>query len=209
MTTHPQQQEPYEPDAPEKPATLPASEEPEVSEVPGGSVDGVDARGGQQSSRFGMPGRVAVVFGGVAVVVALVAGGVAGLITSRMAGSDASAGSSGVSAEQEQAASVNLCVEYAAVTRSIPNPADAPGPVLTGVNGLRWALANNPDAGAAIREAITAVLDEYDGMIISFTNVQPPGIANGNGPISSYDPAAAQQAVNHVLDVCQFSGPRH
>lgn len=141
------------------------------------------------------------------VVAAAAAGGVAGFVTGRLStrGAD-STGSGAVTAEQVQDANVSLCLEYAAVTQSVPNPAETSLQLLTGLNGVRWALAEYPDASTDIRDAITEVINHYDALFISSTHVQPP--ANGSRPLPSYDPGTAQQAVDRALDACHLGGPR-
>jgi len=135
-------------------------------------------------------------------VAALAAGGLGAWITNRVMTD--TAGPSAPTAEEMQAAGVKLCARYAAVNASMPNPSETPLQVLTGVNGLRWALADNPDAGPEIRGAITEVVRQYDALIAASGGVQPQG---DDPPWPTYDPAAAQQAVERVVGVCRFNAP--
>lgn len=104
--------------------------------------------------------------------------------------------------EGVETANIALCTEYVAVYKLIPNPIDTPLNVLTGLNGLRWALAENPNASPEIVGAIRAVVENYETLLVSFGDTQPRGL---NQP-TTYDRAIAQQAVERVVEVCEF-GP--
>ena len=98
---------------------------------------------------------------------------------------------------------MRLCTEYASVIKSIPPEIKSGMQVLAGVNGLRWALADNPDASPEIAGAIEDLVTNYKALLASIGNTTPQGL---NQP-PTYDRAVAQQAVDRVLEVCQLSSP--
>jgi hypothetical protein len=104
------------------------------------------------------------------------------------------------SAETIRTQTVQLCTAYAIINSAMPNPQQNAMQVLPGVNGLRWALAENPAASPDIRAAITDAVHTYDAVIASFGKVRTRGLAEP----PPYDVQQAQQVFDHVWDVCQL-----
>jgi hypothetical protein len=72
--------------------------------------------------------------------------------------------------------------------------------VLPGVNGLRLALAENPNASREIRDAITDVVYNYDALIAAFGEVRTRGLAEP----PKYDMDKSRRILDHAWDVCQL-----
>ncbi len=132
------------------------------------------------------------------VIAALVGAAVDRLITDR--GVPDTAVPAAPTADQTHAADVRLCTQYATINAAMPAPVNSPLEVLAGVNGLRLALVANPDAGTEIRNAIEAVVANYTALIASVAKAPARGLSEPR----PYDAESAEQAAQHVWDVCQL-----
>lgn len=142
----------------------------------------------------------------VAVMVAALAGGAVGaVITNQLQHRDTppSAAAStppAPSAEAIHAADVRLCTAYATINSAMPNPQTSALEVLPGVNGLRLALAENPNASREVRDAVTDVVYNYDALIASFGKVRTRGLAEP----PTYNMDNAQRVLDRAWNVCQL-----
>jgi hypothetical protein len=143
----------------------------------------------------------------VAILIAGLLGGVVGaLITHQTESKDVPAAApipqapAPPSAETIRTQNVQLCTAYAIINSAMPKPQENALQVLPGVNGLRWALAENPAASPDIRAAIIDVVHNYDALIAAFGEVRTRGLAEP----PPYDIQQAQQLLNHAWDVCQL-----
>lgn len=176
--------------------------EPEPESKSGPSQDrrdGADAQPASAPRRSNVSRRNLVVLIAAVLGAGMIGGAVGAFITDRVA--TETGGQAAPSGDEAHAAGVKLCTDYISINSSMPSPIQTPLQVLSGVNGLRWALADNPDASPEVRDAIRDIVDNYDVLIASYGKVRPAGMDQP----PSYDPAAAQEAVDRVLDVCRLS----
>lgn len=142
----------------------------------------------------------------VAVMVAALAGGAVGaVVTNQLQHRDPSPGAApsappAPSAEAIHAADVRLCTAYVTINAAMPKPQNSGMEVLPGVNGLRLALAENPNASREIRDAITDVVYNYDALIAAFGEVRTRGLAEP----PKYDMDKSRRILDHAWDVCQL-----
>jgi hypothetical protein len=80
-------------------------------------------------------------------------------------------------AKQVHADNVRLCTLWATYNSAMPDPPKTAMDVLPTLNGLRWALAESPNASPEIRDALRALVDQYDASIASTGTVRTRGYA--------------------------------
>ncbi len=131
----------------------------------------------------------------------LAAGLVGGGIGAFVAGRDHQvAGSTAAASTDTHAQDVQLCTAFATVNSAMPSPPSTALDVLPGVNGLRLALTDAPNADPEVRTALSALVRSYDEMIAWFGHVRSRGLAAPQ----PYDKTQAQQAYDHAWAICQL-----
>ncbi len=132
---------------------------------------------------------VPAVVGGTAVV-ALVAGVALGAVFSG-GGDDSGASTAGPiasepangpagaspSASEVHAQDVSLCTSYAIINTAIPTPDTRGSDLLPAVAALQIALAENPNASAPVRVAVTDMTSVYQARIAAHGEVRKRGLA--------------------------------
>lgn len=142
----------------------------------------------------------------VAVMVAALAGGAVGaLITNQLQPRDttpsvAASTPPAPSAAAIHTADVRLCTAYVTINAAMPKPKTTGMEVLPGVNALRLALAENPNASREIRDALTDVVYNYDALIANLGEVRTRGFAQP----PTYDMVKAQRVLDRAWDVCRL-----
>jgi hypothetical protein len=149
-------------------------------------------------------GLIAAVIGG-AVVVALTAGVVGGLIGSHMAGTTAAppppaATPPAPTAEQVNAATLDLCTRFAAGYRAMPSPQKSSADVLPSYTYISEALSDNASADKAIRDAVTESLRMARDQISNFSDQPPVGAIEPN---KTWTAEAANSVDQHAWDLCK------
>lgn len=139
----------------------------------------------QRRRRWVVPALV----GGTAVV-ALVAGVTLGAVFSG-GGNDSGASTAGPavsepanapagappSATEVHAQDVSLCTSYAIINTAIPTPDTSGSDLLPAVAALQTALAENPNASAPVRVAVTDMTSVYEARIAAHGGVRARGLA--------------------------------
>ncbi|WP_131536374.1 hypothetical protein [Mycolicibacterium aromaticivorans] len=152
-------------------------------------------------------GLIAAVVGGAAIV-ALTAGVVGGLIGNHMAGNTAAsappaATPSAPTAEQVNAATVDLCTRFAAGYRAMPSPQKSSGDILPSYNYISEALNANPNADNAIRDAVAQSLKMARDQISNFSDQPRVGAIE---PSKTWTAEAANAVDQHAWDLCKAYG---
>lgn len=159
-----------------------------------------------QRRRWVVPALV----GGTAVV-ALVAGVTLGAVFSG-GGNDSGASTAGPvvsdptgstagappSATEVHAQDVSLCTSYAIINSAIPRPDRVGSDLLPSVTALKVALAENPDASAPVRVAVTDIASVYEARVAEHGKVRTRGLAEP----PPYTLDAEKAAVDQVWTVC-------
>lgn len=142
-----------------------------------------------------------------AVVVAGLLGGIAGAFITHQSDNRPSQANTAQpqapappSAETIRAQNVQLCTAYATINSAMPKPARNALDVLPGANGLRLALSETPAASPQIRQAVSDVVAQFDGLIAEFGKVRNRGLAEPPG----YDVQHAQTVFDRAWDTCQL-----
>lgn len=142
----------------------------------------------------------------VAVMVAALAGGAVGaVVTNQLQHRDAAPSAApstppAPSAEAIHTADVRLCTAYVTINAAMPKPQTTGMEVLPGVNALRLALAENPNASREVRDALTDVVYNYDALIAAFGEVRTRGLAEP----PTYDMEKSRRVLDRAWDVCQL-----
>lgn len=154
-------------------------------------------------------GLIAAIVGGAAVV-ALAAGVVGGLIGNHMASTtEASPTRAAVpaqpepTAQQVNAATVDLCTRFAAGYRAMPSPQNTGFDVLPTANYIADAIRDNPDADGPIRDAVNRSLSLLRQHAANASGEATRGAIQ---PPTSWTAAAANEADQKVWDLCRAYG---
>lgn len=151
-------------------------------------------------------GLAAAAIGGA--VVALTAGVVGGLIGNHMAGTTAAAPPPvavppAPTAEQVNAATVDLCTRFAAGYRAMPSPQNTAADVIPSYTYISEALRENPAADGTIRDAVAQSLTMARNQASQFSHEPAAGAIRTN---TTWTPEAANTADQRVWDLCRAYG---
>jgi len=102
------------------------------------------------------------------------------------------------SAAEVHAQDVSLCTSYAIINSAIPRPDRVGSDLLPAVTALKVALAENPDASAPVRVAVTDIASVYQARVAEHGKVRTRGLAEP--PPYSLD--AEKNAVDQVWTAC-------
>jgi hypothetical protein len=155
--------------------------------------------GGQPKS----PRRRSVVnLAATALVSALIGGGIVAAVDVFVLHDRSSSASkpSAPTSEQIHDANVKLCTSYAISNAALPKPQKSALDVLPVVNAYQLAITANPDASPEIRDAVAAVVEQYEAQMAVFGEVRTRGYSQP----PDFKVEDAQAAVNHAWDVCQL-----
>lgn len=157
------------------------------------------------------PRRVSVAAAVVgAAAIALVAGGIGGLIGNRMATTPSAQPTVAApttppapTAEQVHTATVDLCTRFAAGYHAMPSPQNTASDVIPSYNYISEALRDNPAADSAIRDAITNSLRLARDQASKLTNEPARGAIQ---PATGWTADVANPADQRVWDLCRAYG---
>ena len=157
--------------------------------------------------REGKGGLIAAVIGGAAAI-ALTAGVVGGLIGNQMAGTTVAtppptATPPAPTAEQVDAATIDLCTRFAAADRAMPSPQNTGFDIIPSYNYLSDALRDNPAADPSIRGAVAESLRLARDQAARFSHEPAAGAIQTN---TAWTVEAANTADQQVWDLCRAYG---
>jgi len=144
-----------------------------------------------------------------AAAIALIAGGIGGLIGNHMATAPAPAAATAPAtppaptAEQVHAATVDLCTRFAAGDRAMPTPQATGFDVIPSYNYISEALRENPDADSAIRDAVADSLRLYRDQASKLSHEPTRGAVQ---PAIGWTASMANTADQRVWDLCKGYG---
>jgi len=143
-----------------------------------------------------------------AAAIALIAGGIGGLIGNHMATAPAPAAAAPATppaptAEQVHAATVDLCTRFAAGDRAMPTPQATGFDVIPSYNYISEALRENPDADSAIRDAVADSLRLYRDQASKLSHEPTRGAVQ---PAIGWTASMANTADQRVWDLCKGYG---
>ena len=146
--------------------------------------------------------RSPVVLVATALIGALVGGGIVAAVDAFVLHDKSSSASKPAAPTSEEIhdANVKLCTSYTIANAALPKPQKSALDVLPVVNAYKFALTANPDASPEIRDAITAVVKQYEAQMAVFGEVRTRGYSQP----PDFKVEDAQAAVDHAWDVCQL-----
>lgn len=157
--------------------------------------------------RKGKGGLIATVIGGAAAI-ALTAGVVGGLIGNQMAGTTVAsppptATPPAPTAEQVDAATIDLCTRFAAGYRAMPSPQNTGFDVIPTASFISDALRDNAAADSSIRDAVAESLNLLRDHAAAASGEPARGAIQ---PPNTWTATAANIADQKVWDLCRAYG---